>query len=77
MQQGSLLIQKLSSFSHSSGTSHTFHWAFPAERLMGAEFKALQKNAKGIINITAAAALVYCQHNTRKKLFQVVRDLGT
>lgn len=42
-----------------------------------AKFKALQKNAKGLINITAAAALLYCQHNTRKKPVQIVRDLGT
>lgn len=66
-----------SSSSHSSGTRHTFHLGFPAERLLGEEFKALQKNAKGLINITTAAAVGYCQHNTGKRPVQIVRDLGT
>lgn len=55
----------------------TFHLGFPAERLLNEVFKALQKNAKGLINITMATAVGYCQHNTGKRPVQIVRDLGT
>lgn len=70
-------MKAMSPSSHSSGTHHTSHLGFPAERLLGEEFKALQKNAKGLINITTAAAVGNCQHNIRKKPVQIVRDLDT